>query len=77
MCFFKVKVDSTVIPKGTKTEDGELIWLDEDEVLDSKYSLVDDINYCFKDIVDEQRLFFLTAKLNSNQIIEKSSILRN
>ena len=74
MCFFKVKVDSTVIPKGTKTEDGELIWLDEDEVLDSKYSLVDDINYCFKDIVDEQRLFFLTAKLNSNQIIEKTSI---
>jgi 8-oxo-dGTP diphosphatase len=74
MCFYKIKVDDFNIPRGTKTEDGELIWLDKDKVLDSEYDLVDDINYCFKDIVDEKRLFFLTAKLDSNQVIEKTSI---
>ncbi len=74
MCFYKVEVDSLDIPKGAKSEGGELMWLDKDEVLDSKYNLVDDIKYCFKDIVDEKRLFFLTAKLDSNQIIEKTSI---
>lgn len=74
MCFYKVEVDSYEIPKSTKTEDGELLWIDEDKVLDSRYILVDDINYCFKDIVEDKRIFFLTATLNSNQIIEKTSI---
>lgn len=74
VCFYKVEVDSFDIPKGAKTEDGELMWIDKDKVLTSKYSLVDDINYCFKDIVDGQRIFFLTAMLNSNQSIEKKSI---
>ncbi len=74
MCFYKIEVDSFDVPKGMKTEDGELIWLDKDKVLDSEYNLVDDINYCFKEIVDGNRLFFLTATLNSNQIIEKTSI---
>ena len=72
--FFKVEVDDENIPKGSKTEDGELIWLDKDKVLDSGYNLVDDINYCFKDIVEGKRIFFLTAKLDQKQKIQKTSI---
>ena len=74
MCFYKVSVNNLSIPKGTKTDDGELVWLDKNEVLDSGYNLVDDLKYCFKDLVEGKRLFFLTASLNSNQIIEKTSI---
>ncbi len=74
MCFYKVEVDSFDIPKGNTIEDGELIWINEDEVLNSGHRLVDDINYCFKDIIDGSRLFFLTAVLNKQQVIEKTSI---
>jgi 8-oxo-dGTP diphosphatase len=74
MCFFKIKVPSKDIPKGSKTEDGELIWLHKDKVLDSEYKLVDDLTYCFKDIVEGNSIFFMTAKLNDSQKIYETSI---
>lgn len=74
MCFFKIYVPDKIIPKGDTSEDGELIWINKDEVLDSDYELVDDLNYCFKEIVEEKELFFLTAKLNDDQKIFEVSM---
>ena len=76
MCFFKIKVSDKNIPLGDKTEDGNLIWLNKDYVLNSEYELVDDIYYCFKDIVSEDNIFFITAKLNDDQKIYETSIGR-
>lgn len=79
MCFFKIKVDSQKIPLGNNTSDGNLIWIHKDAVLDSQYELVDDLHYCFKDIVDGKSLFFMTAQLDKkHKIVHVSkSILKN
>jgi len=69
MCFFKVKVASKEIPKGNKTEDGNLVWLHKNKVLDSDYLLVDDLNYCFKDIVEGKGIYFMTAKVDDDEKI--------
>lgn len=76
MCFFKVKVSTKRIPLGNATEDGELIWLNKDKVLDSDYELVDDLNYCFKDIVEGKNLVFFTAKVGDDHKISEVSISR-
>lgn len=76
MCFFKIKVNSKEVPHGSETEDGKFIWLDKDKVLDSDYELVDDINYCFKDIVAGTHTFFMTAKVNDNQKVDSASIAK-
>jgi len=76
MCFFKTEVHSKTIPLGSQTEDGELIWLHKDKVLDTSYELVDDINYCFKDLVDGKELFFITAQVNKEGKITHASISR-
>lgn len=67
MCFFKIKVPSKKIPIGNDTKDGKLIWLHKDKVLNSRYELVDDLNYCFEEILKEDELFFMTAQMNKDQ----------
>jgi len=42
MCFFKVKVKTKTVPIGNITDDGELLWLHKDKILDSEYELIDD-----------------------------------
>ena len=74
MCFFKAPVGSKEIPNGSKTDDGELIWLNKDKVLDSEYELVDDLNYCFKDIVQGGGIIFFNAQVNSSEKISEISI---
>ncbi len=74
MCFFKIKVDSRKIPIGEDTEDGRLVWINKDKVLDSDFELVDDLNYCFKDLVDGKSLFFMTAKLNADEKVKSVNI---
>ena len=69
MCFFKIKVPSKIIPLGNETEDGKLIWINKEKVLNSNYELVDDLNYCFKDIVAGDSIFFFTGKVNNDQKI--------
>ena len=76
MCFFKIYVPTKIIPRGHKTEDGDLMWINKDKVLDSKYELVDDLNYCFKDIVAEKEQFFITAQLDKDEKIYKTSIAK-
>jgi 8-oxo-dGTP diphosphatase len=75
MCFFRISVPSMNIPKENAEEDnGTLVWIDKDKVLDSEYELVDDLNYCFKDILANDRIFFLTAILDDSQKITHTSI---
>ncbi|MDD5039708.1 MAG: NUDIX domain-containing protein [Patescibacteria group bacterium] len=74
MLYFKTSVPSKKVPHGTHTKDGDLLWIHKDKVLDSEYELVDDLNYCFKDIVAGDAVFFLTAKLDNNQKVSDVSI---
>jgi len=74
MIFFKTPVDSKEIPIGTTTREGELMWIHKNKVLDSDFELVDDFNYCFKDIVAGDSIFFLTAKLDDNQKVHDISM---
>lgn len=74
MCFFKIKVPSKNLPLGKAIGDGELIWIHKDKVLDSQYQLVDDITYCFKDIVEGKYIFFITAKLYNNQKVSSINV---
>ena len=77
MCFFKTEVPTKNIPHELlETEDGKLIWLHKDKVLDSQYELVDDINYCFKDIIESKYIIFGNARVNEKEKIEKVSISR-
>lgn len=74
MCFFKIRVSSKKIPKGNQTNEGELVWIHKDRVLDSDYELVDDLNYCFKDLVEGKQILFITARLDKKQKIYDISI---
>lgn len=76
MCFFKTKVSTEKIPHGQEVEDGRLVWIDKDRVLDSDYELVDDINYCFKDIVEGKHIFFINAKVNDEEKIYDISMTK-
>ena len=76
MCFFKVCVPTKQVPNCMETEDGTLLWIHKDEVLDSGHELVDDLNYCFKDIVAGERIFFMNAAVGRDQKIEQVTIGR-
>jgi len=69
MCFFKIEVDHKNIPIGSLTADGELIWIHKDDVLTSDYELVDDLNYCFSDIVKGDKMIFANYHVNDSEKI--------
>lgn len=77
MCFFKTKLSAKEIPKGSRSEDGDIVWTNKDRVLDSDYELVDDLNYCFKDIISGKDLFFMTAKVGENQKIYDVNVMKS
>ena len=74
MCFFKISVPHLHIPRGTENEEGQLIWLHKDEVLSQDRELVDDLNYCFNDIVQGNKILFMGMVLDDNEKIEKLTI---
>ncbi len=74
--FFTAIVPDRSVPRGHQTEDGELLWLHKDKVLDSGYEVVDDLNYCFKDVVSRRHLFFMNAKVGTDQKIIQATISR-
>lgn len=76
MCFFKIAVHTKKIPHGSKTDDGEMIWIHKDKILDSDYEVVDDLNYCMQDIINGKKQFFLTAQMNDKDSIFRTSIGR-
>lgn len=74
MCFFKITIKDKKIPKGAETDDGRLMWINKAKVLNTEFELVDDVNYCFKEIVEGKELFFMTAQLDQNQKVKNVSI---
>jgi 8-oxo-dGTP pyrophosphatase MutT (NUDIX family) len=66
MCFFIVEANSFEVTD-EETNDSELLWLTPDEIFSGKYELVDDLNYCFKDMISNKGIVFLSAKLDENQ----------
>lgn len=74
MCYFIIRVPTKDIPLGSKTEDGELIWIHKDQVLDSNYELIDDLRFCWKELTEGQQLLFMTAIMNSEEKVDTISI---
>lgn len=74
MCFFVIAVPTKEIPIGNWNAEGELIWLHKDSVLDSKYELVDDLNYLWPKIAGQRKVFFASSIVNQQEKIEKISI---
>lgn len=70
MYFFRTRVDKKLVEHGTKTDDGEFLWLKPNEVFAGGYELVDDLNYCFKDIVDGTTIGFFNATMNDEEKME-------
>ncbi|PJC42635.1 MAG: hypothetical protein CO040_03330, partial [Candidatus Pacebacteria bacterium CG_4_9_14_0_2_um_filter_36_8] len=67
MCFFKISVPNKEVPFGLDNDEGELVWLPKDKVLNSGYELVDDLNYCFKDVANEKIPFIVHAEINEQE----------
>lgn len=76
VAFFKIAVPDKTIPHGTHTPDGELMWLPADSVLGSGFELVDDLHYCFEDVVKGADQFFLTVRVNEQHKIVEHSMRR-
>lgn len=76
MCFVKATVGDKKVPIGNLTEDGELLWLHKDRILNSGFELVDDVNYCMGDIISGECIFFINAQLDKNQKVAKMNISR-
>jgi 8-oxo-dGTP pyrophosphatase MutT (NUDIX family) len=66
MCHFKCRVKDKKIPKGEDTEDGKLVWLHKDKVLDSGYEVVSDLTYLWKDMLDGEP-YFANAQINEKE----------
>lgn len=73
MCFFKIRVSSKEIPHGNKVKEGELLWMHKDTILRSEYELVDDLHYCWNDLL-AGNTFFITEYVNDEEKVEKISM---
>ena len=73
-CCFRIEVPDKKIPLGNKTDDGELIWINKDKVLDSEYEQVDDLKYFWKEMIEGKEIVFYTAKMNEKEKVEAISI---
>lgn len=71
--FFKVAVTSKMIADGTKTDDGILRWIHKDDVLTQGDILIDDLHYCFAEIVNEKELFFINCGVDKNFKVNRIS----
>lgn len=74
MCFFTAVVSTKEIPLGNNTEDGELLWIHKDDVLSGKYDLIYDLEYCFKEIIEEKELVFFAGKVKDNVAFETVTV---
>lgn len=64
---FLIEVTDKTIPIGNKTEDGELMWIHKDKVLDTEYELIDDLKYYFKQLIDSNDLLFMNAQMDEKE----------
>lgn len=74
-CFYKISVPHKNTPIGEKVEEGELVWIHKNEVLNGDHHWADDLNYIMEDVIDEERIFFLTAEVEDNhfKIVKEST----
>lgn len=73
VAFFIAEVQTKKDQHEQITDDGKLLWLSKDEILNGKYELVDDLNYIFKYIEDKETFFF-RAEVTKNERISFISI---
>lgn len=76
MGFFAIRVPHLDVPHGMHSAEGDLFWVHKDKVLNSGLNLVDDINYCFDDIVSGANIFFITAHADDDLKLSKVSAAR-
>ncbi len=74
MCFYKIRVPDKKIPHGNKTPDGNLLWMHKDSILTSGYELVDDLNYCWKNIINDTSIFFATTEVGADEKVKHISL---
>lgn len=74
MCFFTIAVPDKNIPLGDHNDEGELLWLHKDKVLDANYELVDDLHYLWGRIVAGGKPFFAHSIVNDAEKIAEISI---
>lgn len=74
MCFFSIAVDSKTVPLGLENSEGKLLWLPADQVLNSGYELVDDLQYIWKDFVETSKMLFFAAQLDEREKITQHSL---
>lgn len=71
---FKTEVASKHIEHGTKTSEGEFLWIHKNKVLQSEHELVDDLHHIFGEIASGENTFFVNAVINEQEKVEKISI---
>lgn len=76
MGFFRVAVTDKQIPLGNNTADGEFFWIPQDKVLTSGYELVDDLYYCFNDVIQGTHIFFMSATVGDDLKIKHTSVTK-
>lgn len=74
MCFFVIEVPTDTVPIGFENAEGNLLWIHKDEVLQSPYELVDDLNYLWEKISIGSTTFFAASIVNEKEKIETISI---
>jgi 8-oxo-dGTP diphosphatase len=72
MCFFSIAVASMELPNGMENDEGELIWLKQDEVLTTEYELVDDLHYCWPHLVNtDKRVLYAGCIIDEKQAVSQ------
>ena len=74
VAMFKTVVSSKDVPHGMETKDGKLVWIHKDKVLDSDYELVDDLNYCFQEVIKGDSIFFMNGQVGDDERFTKVNI---
>lgn len=77
MCFFVIPVESKDVPFGMENQEGTLVWLHKDAVLNSEYELVDDLHYCWQDLANGSQLLFMGAIVNEQEKIATLNVIKH
>lgn len=72
--FFIVHLQQPDLPIDPHTREGDLIWIQQDEVLQSSYELVDDLHYIWPLILAKKLPFFFAAQVNNQEKIVNYSL---
>jgi len=72
--FFIVHLQQPNLPIDPHTREGDLIWIQQNEVLQTNYELVDDLHYIWPLILEKKLPFFLSAQVNDQEKIVDYSL---